>query len=488
MTPNSEIIRFGEWAPDLTDLSGFSAVVTNVLSNGDSYKPLQSLSDSGNAVGKRVYNGFSMTSSAGVVSTFVATEDNLFLKNGTSWTNVSKTDDIYTTAADGRWEFLAFGDTVLATNFVDAIQSYVVGTSTDFADLAGSPPKVKHFDIINNFVVTGNNASEPQRVRWSGIDDPTTWAVSAATQADFQDVVGTGGAVQAIVGSQNFGVVVQERNIWRMEFVGPPTVFNFSLAESNRGTHIPGSVVSDGNLVYYWAEDGFFVFDGTRSIPIGDNKVDDTLLALLDQDKRDRVSSAVDPSNKIVVWSFPSSNAIDGEPDTLIIYNWVDQRWTLANVTMEVLFQALSDGFTLEQLDSINSSIDLLPASLDSTIWSGGLRALSAFSPDNKLATFTGANLNGIIDTTETRLNPSGRSFVTSVTPVTDNPAATVAVGTRKLQSDTVSFTGDISIVPATGECPFRSDNTYHRARVKLTGNWTEAIGVRFRAKLSGVQ
>ena len=61
----------------------------------------------------------------------------------------------YNTAADGYWDFIKFGEVIIAFNGVDAPRAWTLDSSTDFAALSGSPPTFRHAAVINNFVVTG---------------------------------------------------------------------------------------------------------------------------------------------------------------------------------------------------------------------------------------------------------------------------------------------------------------------------------------------
>ncbi|BCV04958.1 MAG: hypothetical protein CM15mV95_300 [Caudoviricetes sp.] len=73
-----------------------------------------------------------------------------------------------------------------------------------------------------------------QRVKWSGINDSSTWTPSQATQSGFQDIVGSHGNIQAIVGGECC-VIFMEKAIYRMSYVGVPLVFQFDKIADNLG-------------------------------------------------------------------------------------------------------------------------------------------------------------------------------------------------------------------------------------------------------------
>src|SRR5690606_6638888 len=118
---------------------------------------------------------------------FAGTAEKLYRLNtaGGAWEDVSKAGD-YSTSTDPLdvWSFASFGERVIATNFTDPVQSFVMGSSTDFADLGGSPPKAKYAQTIQagglSFLMLGyvNDASDgivPQRVHWSAVNNPADW-------------------------------------------------------------------------------------------------------------------------------------------------------------------------------------------------------------------------------------------------------------------------------------------------------------------------
>jgi hypothetical protein len=129
---------------------------------------------------------------------------------------------------------------MIATNGADAPQVVTLGapTSRHSPDL---PPKARHIAVVRDFVVLGNvddGTARPNRVAWSAINNSADWAVSASTQSDIQDLQGDGGWVQKVVGGE-YGLVFQERAVWKMTYIGSPVIFQFDLIERSRGALPP---------------------------------------------------------------------------------------------------------------------------------------------------------------------------------------------------------------------------------------------------------
>lgn len=267
-------VPFGPFEPDQPVIGQTTAsVATNVVPLTDkSYGPFPGFSATSAALGTRCQGAFMCRANDGTVHAFAGDSTNLYKHSGTTWVKVSKTDDVYTTPSDGYWWFDQIGDRIFATNYADAIQTYVLNSSTDFADLSASAPKAKFLAVIKGALVVagtndGTDGEVQNRVWWPSLTDPTSWptpgsAAAAAAQSDFQDLA-PGGSIFGILPSVggNDGAVWLADAIFRMNF-SPGTVFDFQAAETGIGTTIPGSLVKIGSLAGFISEHGFQLWNG----------------------------------------------------------------------------------------------------------------------------------------------------------------------------------------------------------------------------------
>lgn len=479
-------IEFGEWMPDLPDYMNPGATVCkNVVPAGNSYQPFLAPVVYSSALPARCQGAFSTRDTAGNTSTFAGDATKLYKLASAAYSDVSIAAG-YTTAVDERWFFTQYGNNVIATNINDAMQVYNLGTSSLFANLSATAPKARYVCRVRDFLVVGNtndatDGSVPYRVRWPNVEDITDWTVSASTQADYQDLDSADGWVKQVVGGE-YGVIFQERAITRMSYIGSPAVFQFAKVESNRGTQAPGSVVKIGNQIAYLGIDGFYIFDGNQSVPIGTNKIDKTFYDDLDANYMERICSVVDFSKQIIYWAYPNADATAGRPNRILCYNYspnATKRWSrIETVDIEFLFTSYSEGYTLDGLDAISSSIDALAFSLDSRVWTGNNLLLSAFDSSHKQTNFTGTALDAVLETAEAQVNPKGRANITNTRPIIDGSGTvTVQMGARNLHSESASFGSAVS-VNTSGYCPVRSNARYHRARVNVTGGFNDAQGI----------
>lgn len=491
----SSILPVGEWLPDQQDfLSGGCTVATNVLTNGEGYLPFPSFAASTDALAAQCYGGYSHIASNGTVTVFAATRTKIYRLDGTSWTDVTNTGGDYTTPLTGAWQFTQYGDTVIATNGTDKIQKYLVGTDTEFSDLITSGPDVicNNFGVINNFLVGVNiidtDGTTKNRVRWSPINDPGgDWSSSQSTQSDYQNVEdGNPGEGMAVISGQNYGILVFKNAIYRMEYVGPPSIFQFSLVENTRGAVHPNLVASNGELIFYYSETGVWLFDGNRSIPIGHQKVDEYLKADVDDTKTYQARCTVSPTDKVFLMSYTSNSSPDGYNDKTLIYSWADNRFTILNVSVDYLFRSFTATTTLDSIEATYPDLDAIPFSFDSRFWAGGQTQLSGVNSDNEFGNFDGSALTALLEAQEMRFNEDGTAYVESVLPVHEAGTAQVRLGSRNLLNNSVNYTPYQSPSTQTGEVNFEDESRYHRVGVQLSGDWSHFKGFRIRSKAGG--
>ena len=490
------MIEFGDLQADLPTYENSGAlVVDNVLPLAKGYKSLagfQALSSTGltgSALG--LFTSFSASGStnyAGDATKLYQMDSSLVFqdKSKAGGYNNSTTEN-----ARDFWAFTQFGSNIIATNFADNIQKFTEGTSSAFSDLVAL--KAKYIAVIRDFVVAGytveSSTTYNQRVKWSGINDSSTWTPSQATQSGFQDIVGSHGNIQAIVGGESAGVIFMEKAIYRMEYVGTPLIFQFDKVADNIGAFAPKSVASYGNQIFFLAQDGFYkLTSGQQLTPIGNGKVDNFFFDDLSSNL-DGITSAVDPNNSIVVWSYRGSGATGTTNNKLLIYNYAVDKWsTGSDQDLEFIASASQEAFnTLESLDVLGD-LDNLPRSLDSYFYREGVVGLAGFNSDNKFGKFIANSLSATVDTTEFEGAEGKRSTLINCRPIVDgttNTSVTITPITRQSQLDTTT-TGSAVSTNDTGTCPLRSTSRYHRIRVNVTGNFNTMSGVDIEARPEG--
>ena len=440
---------------------------------------------------KNTINGhadFSATVSNAVVTVTRATVGNNNLTNVSSDTARLTTTNFYggTPLTGTNTDFVTFtqfGQYVIASNGVDTPQYYLMGTSTNFQNLStiatsGTVPTFRVSGVVRDFLVTGNIENAKNRVQWSGLNDIATWEAGVKS-SDTQDLPGSGGQVVAIT-SGEVGYVIRHNHIIRMDFVGGNVIFRFSVISPNRGAVYGQTVCQDNRQIFFYASDGFFQINGDQVLPIGAEKVNRFFDSDLNKAYTDRITAAVDPFNTLALWLYPSKNNPNttGICDRILIYNYVTQKWSVANVKASQIFKQFMVITTVELMDIISENLDDINISLDSAYWTSGQLYLGAVDENYKAAIFSGKNLEAEIETKETEIFPGARANIIGVRQIVD-ASSNVIVKTRDKLADSVNSSSS-STMNTTGIAPVRQSGRYFRANVKIPADsiWTNAQGI----------
>ena len=202
----------------------------------------------------------------------------------------------------------------------------------------------------------------------------------------------------------------------------------------------------------------------------------------VDQSYLYRVSAAIDPANGLYVISYPGAGNAGGNPNKLLVYAYTIDRWARATPgDLDMVFSAATQtSYTLDALDSVSSSLDALPFSLDSEVWAGVARKLvGGFDTTHKLGFFNGPALAATVDSLEANLSPGRCARVRLARPLVDGGSPAMALGTRNRQFDAVSF-GSSASANTLGSCPFNASARYHRGRITLAAGqtWNHIQGI----------
>ena len=486
-------IPFGEWLPDQPEyLNPGATTANNVYYAVNSYKRFPSLvSYSSNNIGADSRGAGSFRDNSGNVFNFVAKNTDIYQLDGGTFTSRKGS---LTGGNTDYFTFTQFGNYVIASNGVDAPQYYLMGTSTNFANLSaiatsGSVPTFRVSGVIRDFLVTGNQPTNQNRIQWSGINDITTWA-AGTKQADQQDLPGSGGEIVAIT-SGEYGYVFRQNQIVRMDYVGGATVFRLSVISPNRGAVYGRTVCQDNRRVFFYADDGFFEVNGDQVVSIGAEKVNRFFDVDLNKAFTDRICAAVDPFNQLALWLYPSaSNTANttGICDKVIIYNYATQKWSTADANASTIFTQFVGAYTVELMDIISENLDSINIALDTDFWNGGQMYLGAIDNNFKASIFSGTENEGTIETRELELFPGHRSSITNVRPIVD-ATSTVTVKSRERLADTPTESS-VSTMTDSGDNPVRESGRYFRFKITTPSGsvWTHAQGVDIIATKIGLR
>lgn len=485
------MIEFGPWLPDLPAYGQHATVAKNTIPGPASYQPFPSLSVFSGALGAACQGAVAVKSGISVLN-FAGTGAKLYLLSDATYTDVSLAAN-YTGTVEDRWSWAMYGKRIITTNYADYPQSYVAGTSTLFANLT-TTLKARYVGVIREFVVLANTTDAtdgalPNQVWWSAINNPTDYTVSVSTQSDKQQMYGEGdvGEITGFIGGEA-GTIFMEGGIFRMNYVGGPTIFSFDQIVFGAGCLIPGSIAAYGSMIYYLGPDGFYLLNGTSVMPIGKGKVDEWLYADMDPALAHMCSSVIDPDKALYLLAYPGADNT-GTCNRVIAYNWESGRWAYAEPgSVEMLVNSITqtadmDSATAETLYGNIDTGNFANVSVDDRVFAEAYLSkpiLSAINGDHKLCYFNATPLTAVVETAEAQISPGRKSLINNVRPMIEGAATvSVEVGTRDTTGAVVSYSAPAT-VNSYGEANLFASGRYHRARVTITGGFEHAYGLDF--------
>ena len=518
---------FGEWLPDQPDFANPGArVIKNVIPlTKTSYGPMPTPQVYSGALTARCQGCYAYLDDSQGVHIFAGDATKLYqLTAGSApnFSNISRAaGGAYTTGSPlhpaiplaPSWSMTSYGNRIIAANYSDDLQTFLVGTDTLFSQLAAAAPKARFVATIRDFVMVGNtsdavNGAQPRRVWWPAIANPLSWPTPGTNaaiqvQSDYQDLQQSDlGEVTGLIGghlTSADGLVFCQRGVYRVMYAGSADgIFSFQVAEGASGTNSPLSIVlrrmqtAYGNraVAYYLGEDDFYACDGLNSQPIGAQKIARTFFADLDPAYLSMVQGGFVPNLPVAFWLYNSAGGSGmGLYDRLLIYNTLLARWSLVDLSAtpaEWGTRAMAPGFTLDGLD-VFGALDTLPAPLDSGNWTAGTPTLAAFDKNHKLNFVNGPPMAPVVETSEFQPTQGRRSKIISARPLIDGGAPSVSIGVRDRLVDAVSYGAAIAM-NSIGECPQRVTGRYARAQLTLPAGsvFSQLQGVEFDVKPEG--
>lgn len=233
---------------------------------------------------------------------------------------------------DDRTYFIS-ADTVLHVAQDNLVQSLIDTKDISFAANLGTT------SVIN---LTGNYITEffehavvarKNYIQWSNLRNFWQWEPNKSSEADFKILEWED---QDCTWMGQVGDVVYihfPTQIYRMDYVGRPTVMKISKLPKVFGCAFPFALTVFNGVQFYLGIDNFYVFDGAVPQPIGEEiwkrfheKVEAPFL--------DKTWAYVDVINKRIGWAFVSKGTtVYAGCDRAIVFDYAEKHWTF--VTLE---------------------------------------------------------------------------------------------------------------------------------------------------------
>lgn len=402
---------------------------------------------------------------------FAGTNTHLYELVGTSWTDRSSAT--YTGSSDTRWSFAQFGNTTIASNLADAMQSSASGS---FAAISGAPKAKIVVSASNNFVIAfntvdGTYGTSPDRWWCCAQNDQTDWTPAVSTLATTGRLTSVEGPIEAALPLGDYVIAYKKRALFIGSFAGSPVVWQWQVINAGEcGICGPEAICDIGGTHFFVSDDNFWLFDGTRPVPIGEGVIRKFFNDDCSPAYRYRVKCNFDKQANIVRINYPS-NTSSGECDSAIVYHVLRKQFGRDNRTLEAQLNYVSPGVTIDGLDNYSATIDGLPdIGFDSQFWSSGGRVSAYFNGSHQLVTYSGDTSSSSMTTGDV----GDDDLVTTIDRLRvrfqQSPSAATATGFYKMNEGDSLSTGPTSSIND-GKFDIRQSGRFHRFTVAMTGN-----------------
>ena len=402
---------------------------------------------------------------------FAGTATKIYEAGASTWTDVSAAITYTGTAATSRWRYAQQGNVTLAVNGADSVQASV--STGNFTTLP-STPIASIVEVVNQFVLVFNTSTNTSGWQCSALGDYTLWTTSIATQATSGTLTSSPGPITA---GRRFGdaVVVYKRDsMFLGVYVGPPTVWNFQQIPGKVGANSQECVVNVGtadNPVHlYMGDDDFYKYDGSKPVPIGSNRVKETVFGAFLRSRYYACTALHDRQNSRVYFYYPTIDS--AQPDKCVVYNYHTDKWGVDDRQIEAATDYVAAAITYDGLGAVYATYDALPnLAYDQAFIAISKPIPAVFDTSHVLKT-----LNGVATTTsfttgdlgdQTQFNTLNRirpKFLTAPT------SATMTNYYRNNIGD--ALTADATTALSSGTFDVIRDARWHRLMFTMVGDW----------------
>lgn len=320
---------------------------------------------------------------------FAATAKKIYEAAASTWGDVSRAAT-YTAGVAARYRFAQFGNISLSANGADTLQA---STSTGpFSCVAGAPIAAIT-ETVGQFAFAFNNTTNADGWNCSALGDSAQWTTSVATQATSGRLTASPGP---ITGGRRFGsaIVAYKKNSMYLGLnVGPPNVWEFNQIPGDVGAMSQEAVVNvgtpDSPRHIFMGSYDFYMYDGSKAIPIGSNRVKNQVFTTLLQSRYSACAAVHDSLNSLVYFYYPVSDS--QLPDHCVVYNYRTDQWGVDDRQIQVPVEYATPGITYNTLGDRYLTYDQITTlPYDSAFLNQAITVPSIFTTGSIVNTLTG--------------------------------------------------------------------------------------------------
>lgn len=433
----------------------------------------------------------------GILYWIYPTLTKIYRTEGSVHTDISRTvGGAYTGVAANYWNGGVLNAVPVLNNGVDVPQVWEYSSST-FVNAPGWPAtlRAKVVRPYKNYLIAMNltNASvlEPDSVQWSNASDPgfapSSWALASPTsESGKAQLADTPGAIVDARPLRDMFIIYKEDAVYSMRYVGGVFVWQFRQLFNDVGMLAQDCVSEYEGQHFVVTAGDVYVHNGVNKKSVIDNKMREYLFSAIDKDFSSRTRVVADYGRTEMWIYFVSTNNTTGTCDTALIWNWVENTWTIrqipnvAHIAYGVVDPQLADDW----------SADSASWDSDTTVWNdrnynpSKLSMLMASPLDTKLyllggvSTFNGVNFTSRLEKVSMYFNDDHNfKSIQSITPHFTGTGTVISyVGHQNKQSDPITWKGPFTFTIGTDykiDCKVVGRYISFKCDIDSAGTWT---------------
>lgn len=172
--------------------------------------------------------------------------------------------------------------------------------------------------------VQSTGAQDNLIVRWSDSGDYTNWIATSGNSAGSFHIP-SGSIIMGGIQGPSQGYIWTDIEVWAMNWIGEPDIFNFTKIGSGCGLVGPHAAGVLNGQIYWCGFNNFFATTGNGVAPIPCT-VWDFVFQNINTAFRNKIVCAPNSAFNEITWFFPSA-ASTGENDSYVKYNVIEREW-----------------------------------------------------------------------------------------------------------------------------------------------------------------
>lgn len=176
---------------------------------------------------------------------------------------------------------------------------------------------------------TFNGIQDPLLIRWSDVDDFSSWIATVTNQAGSYRIPKGSRIIGGIQGPQQ-GLIWTDLAVWAMQYSGPPYVYQFSEIGTGCGLIAQKAAASLNGVVYWMGQSQFFMY-GPNGVQIVTCPIWDVIFQDLDTTNLQKIRVAPNSNFGEIAWYYPTKSN-GGEINAYVKYNVGLNQWDFGSL------------------------------------------------------------------------------------------------------------------------------------------------------------